>query len=110
MDLKDIYKTAFSMAYGHYEYVRMPFVLKNAPAMFQRMMNNVLREHIGKIYYVYMDDVIIFSTSLEEHVDSIDSAPAATTVRRLSLDVSYRRGVFAAKGRDFYYLIKRHTI
>lgn len=72
MNPEDIEKTAFQTANGHYEYLRMPFGLKNAPATFQRMMNNVLKEYLGKICYVYMDDVIIFSTSLEEHIDSVD--------------------------------------
>lgn len=68
---QDIKKTAFSTDNGHYEFTRMPFGLKNAPSTFQRLMNSVLKEYIGKICYVYLDDVIIFSTSKEEHFDSI---------------------------------------
>lgn len=67
----DIRKTAFSTGNGHYEFTRMPFGLKNAPATFQRLINNVLKEYIGKICYVYLDDIIIFSTSKEEHFDSL---------------------------------------
>lgn len=63
--------TAFSTPFGHYEYVRMPFGLKNAPSTFQRLMNSVLRKYINKICVVYMDDILIFSTSIEEHVESI---------------------------------------
>lgn len=72
IESKDIEKTAFSTTNGHYEFVRMPFGLKNAPATFQRMMNTVLQPYIGKICFVYLDGVIIFSTSLEEHIDSIN--------------------------------------
>lgn len=61
-------KTAFSVENGHYEYVRMPFGLKNAPATFQRVMDNVLKDLLNKICLVYMDDIIIFSTSLQEHI------------------------------------------
>lgn len=64
IDPSDIEKTAFSTSDGYYEFIRMPFGLKNAPATFQRMMNNVLRNEIGKVCYVYMDDIVIFSVSL----------------------------------------------
>lgn len=67
MEPKDMCKTAFSTEDGHYEYTRMPFGLSNAPATFQRHMNVVLAGLIGKICFVYMDDIIVFSTSLEEH-------------------------------------------
>lgn len=63
-----IEKTAFTVDNGHWEYVRMPFGLKNAPSTFQRVMDNVLREYLYKFCFVYMDDVVIFSKSLHEHL------------------------------------------
>lgn len=71
MNPDDIHKTAFVTPKGLYEYVRMPFGLKNAPATFQRLMNEVLREYINKICVVYLDDILIFSTSLQEHIVNI---------------------------------------
>ena len=71
MNENDIPKTAFSTDTGHYEYLRMPFGLKNAPATFQRVMNNILRGLQNEICFVYLDDVIIFSTSLQEHLDKL---------------------------------------
>lgn len=71
MDPGSIEKTAFSVENGHYEYLRMPFGLKNAPATFQRVMDNVLRDLQGKTCLVYMDDIIIFSSSLEEHIKNL---------------------------------------
>lgn len=68
---QDIHKTAFSVEGGHYEFLRMPFGLKTAPATFQRLMNNILKDYVNKICLVYLDDVIIFSTSLQEHINSI---------------------------------------
>lgn len=70
MNQKDIEKTAFSTDEGHFEYLRMPFGLRNAPSTFQRAMNHVLAGLQNKCL-VYMDDVLIFSTSLQEHIESI---------------------------------------
>lgn len=67
MDADSITKTAFNVANRHYEYVRMPFGLKNAPATFQR----VLKDLHGKICFVFIVDIIIFSTSLQEHISSL---------------------------------------
>lgn len=68
MSAESIEKTAFSVNNGHFEYVRMPFGLRNAPSTFQRVMDNVLREYLHKFCFVYMDDVVIFSKSLHEHM------------------------------------------
>lgn len=71
MDPVDIPKTAFSTETGHFEFLRMSFGLKNAPATFQRVMNNVLRGFQNEICYVYLDDIIVFSSSLQEHVERL---------------------------------------
>lgn len=71
LDENDIEKTAFSVSSGKYEFTRMPFGLKNAPATFQRVMDAVLRDLVGVCCLVYMDDIIIFSSSFEEHVKDI---------------------------------------
>ena len=87
MDERDIHKTAFSTANGHYEFLRMPFGLKNAPSTFQRLMNEVLREHIGKICLVYLDDILIFSTSVEEHIESLDKVLNCLTKANLKIQL-----------------------
>lgn len=69
----DIEKTAFSINNGKYEFTRMPFVLKNAPAIFQRAIDDVLRDQIGKICYVYINDVIVFGKDLEEHLTNLNT-------------------------------------
>lgn len=71
MKESDIEKTAFCINNGKYEFTRMPFGLKNAPATFQRAIDDILRIHIGKICYVYIDDVIVFGKSLEEHLKNL---------------------------------------
>lgn len=68
---EDVEKTAFSVENGHYEFVRMPFGLKNAPSTFQRVMDNVLRGLQNQSCIVYLDDIIIFSTSLQEHIERL---------------------------------------
>lgn len=67
MDPKDAHKTAFSTPFGHYEFKRMPFGLKNAPATFQRLMDNVLVGLQGQSLFVYLDDIVLYANSIEEH-------------------------------------------
>lgn len=63
----DRQKTAFSTPTGHFEFNRMPFGLKNAPATFQRLMNTVLTGLQEIECLVYLDDIVIYSANLEEH-------------------------------------------
>ncbi len=58
---------AFLTRNGQYQFKVMPFKLNNASATFQRLMNKVLRQYIGKFVQVYLDDVIIYSNNLDEH-------------------------------------------
>ena len=63
--------SAFITLGGHYEYTRMPFGLCNAPATFQRVMNDIFRDKIGKTMQVYLDDVTIYTNTFEEHLKEI---------------------------------------
>lgn len=63
----DEWKTAFNTASGHYEYLVMPFGLTNAPAVFQSLVNDVLRDMINQFVFVFLDDILIFSRTLSEH-------------------------------------------
>lgn len=64
---QDAEKTAFSTPMGHYQFNRMPFGLRNAPATFQRLMNTVLTGIQNIKCFVYLDDIVVFSDNLENH-------------------------------------------
>lgn len=63
----DEWKTAFGTRYGHYEYLVMPFGLTNAPATCQALINNTLREYLDRFVVAYLDDILIYSKTEEEH-------------------------------------------
>ena len=66
-------RTGFTVPFGHYEFNRLPFGLSNSPSNFQRLMDVVLRNLIGVQCYVFIDDIIIFSKSAEEHAARLEN-------------------------------------
>ena len=67
MHPEDRAKTAFSSPRGHFEYLRMPMGIKNAPATFQRLMDIVLKGMNSTEIFVYLDDIVVYAECLEEH-------------------------------------------
>jgi hypothetical protein len=64
---EDIPKTAFSTRYGLYKYLVMSFGLANAPAHFMYLMNSVFMSELDKFVMVFIDDILVYSKSTEDH-------------------------------------------
>ncbi|KAI2664272.1 Transposon Tf2-9 polyprotein [Labeo rohita] len=67
----DEWKTAFNTPLGHFEYRVLPFGLANAPSVFQALVNDVLRDMLNIFVFVYLDDILIFSPSVSDHVQHV---------------------------------------
>uniref|UniRef100_A0A8C7ZML9 Gypsy retrotransposon integrase-like protein 1 n=1 Tax=Oryzias sinensis TaxID=183150 RepID=A0A8C7ZML9_9TELE len=67
----DEWKTAFNTPLGHFEYLVMPFGLTNAPAIFQHLVNDVLRDFLNRFVFVYLDDILIYSRDQAQHTHHV---------------------------------------
>ena len=104
----DAAKTAFQTADGHYHFTVMPFGLRNAPATFQRMMDVVFSGMKWKGLMVYMDDIVVYSATADQHLALLEGVfqrlsdaglkinPAKTTL--VSREVTYLGHVISAGG------------
>ncbi|KAK3538189.1 hypothetical protein QTP70_032943, partial [Hemibagrus guttatus] len=84
----DEWKTAFHTTRGHYEYLLMPFGPTDAPAVFQALINEVFQDMLNRNIIGYIDDILIYSTSFDEHMDlskvhAVTEWPEPTTVKEL---------------------------
>jgi len=83
VSLEDSYKTTFGTYQGLYEWLVMPFGLSNAPATFQVLMNLVFAKYLCKFVLVFFDDILIYSTTWNTHIQHLSLV--LSTMQRHSL-------------------------
>ena len=79
--------TCFTTLYGNYNFKVMPFGLCNTPATFQREMNRIFFNLIGKCVFIYIDDIVVFSNSREQHVKDLEEVFTILENNRLKLNI-----------------------
>ncbi|CAI7847428.1 unnamed protein product [Closterium sp. NIES-53] len=94
-----IHKTAFRTRYGSYEYLVMPFGLTNAPATFQAEMNHILRPLLDECMAVYLDDILIYSRDMKQHIEHLRRV--FEILRREKFYVKLSKSDFALKKIQF---------
>ena len=87
MNKKDIEKTSFTTKFGNYNFLVMPFGLTNAPASFQREMNRILLPLIGECLFVYIDDIVVYSKNIKEHIQHLKKVFNIFTKYNLSINL-----------------------
>ena len=84
----NIEKTAFRTHRGLFQFRRMPFGLRNGPAIFQRVMQNILAPYLWLFCLVYIDDIVVYSKSYEEHINHLDKVLEAVEESGITLSPS----------------------
>lgn len=109
MDKDSKEKTAFVCLFGLYQFKVMSFGLKNAPATFQWLMEIVLADQRGKICFVYLDDIIIYSTTFEQH--SYDIQAILDKLRDANLTVNMKKSQFFRTSLKFLgYVVSAYGV
>ena len=105
---KDKYKTAFTVPFGHYEWNVMPFSLKNAPSEFQHLINDIFNNY-SKFTIVYIDGVLVYSTSIDQHISHLNAFH--NIVKKHGLVISAKKiSLFQTKIRFLGHNIYQGTI
>ena len=82
-------KTAFLMRYGSYEFRVMPFGLTNSPSVFMDLMNRVFREFLDQFVIVFIDDILVYSQTEEDHAEHLRQV--LQTLRQHGLYAKYEK-------------------
>src|SRR5436309_5336506 len=107
--MKQIKRRQPSLCTKDYEFNVMPFGLCNAPGTFQRLMNFVLQDFLGKFVAVYLDDIIIYSRTFEQHIDHIQLVFEA--LRTATLKIKLKKGFFCFPNIAFLgHIVGRNSI
>ena len=85
VDPKERKKLAFRTHRGLWQFIRMPFGYKNGPSIFQRVMQKVLAPFLWIFALVYIDDIVIFSKTFDDHLDHLDQVSKAVTETGITL-------------------------
>jgi len=102
-------KTALSMPSGHYNFLRLPYGLANSAASFQRLIDLVLRDLVGNECYVFIDDVIVYGISIEEHASRLSHV--IELFDRANLQLQPGKCVFAQPQVEYLdYIVSRDGI
>ncbi|GJX38129.1 putative reverse transcriptase domain-containing protein [Tanacetum coccineum] len=96
----NIPKTAFRTRYGHFEFIVMPFGLTNAPAVFIDLLNRVYKPYLDKFVIVFIDDILIYSKSKEEHEIHL----------RMVLELLKKEGLYAKFSKCEFWLQEVHFL
>ena len=88
IDPADVEKTAFRTPYGLYRFKVLSFGLTNAPATFQRVMNDTFRQELGVYVLVYLDDILVFSRTVEDHLQHLRCVLSKLRLHRLYAKLS----------------------
>ena len=105
----DIEKTAFRTQNGHHEFLVVPFGLQGAPSTFQRLMNHYLRPYLGKFCLVYLDDILVYSNTREEHLKHLQLILEILLEKRLYAKAT-KCDLFRTKIAFLGYIIENHTV
>lgn len=103
---EDEFKTAFKTHHGHYQFKVMPFGLTNAPATFQCIMNQVLHPFLRTFVMVFLDDILIYNHSLEEHISHLQQVLEVLRNNKLYLKSS--KCTFAQQSLEYLGHIISH--
>ena len=83
-----VQKTAFRTRYGHFEFLVLPFGLTNAPATFMHLMHQIFREQLDQFIVIFLDDILIYSKKLQDHIDHVRRTLQILREHRLYAKVS----------------------